>query len=203
MNSSIPHINVYTQQPINTMPLFGGLANETLFQIIKEISPDDIIALASCCKHLYVLSQDLLAYHQEKRVNADDVVVGWYMWTPSAIHPSKQLQDILENDDSRFYTRVLKIGALFSGDPEDDWVNGVEGPHMQAKSALLADIRSQYGCELSCLIAEVYRALLPHAAKTKIGQWINSVKQGEPAAVVILLLALYPNLETLYIHDLG
>ena len=201
MNSSIPHLNVHTQQPINTMPLFGGLANETLFQIIKEISPDDIIALASCCRHLYVLSQELLAYHQEKRVNADDVVVGWYMWTPSAIHPSKHLQDILANDDSRFYTRVLKIGALSCRDPEDDWVNGAEGPHMQAKSALLADIRSQYGCELSSLIAKVYRALLPHAAKTKIGQWINSVKQGEPEAVVILLLALYPDLETLYIRD--
>ena len=74
---------------------------------------------------------------------------------------------------------------------------------MQAKTALLANIRSQYGCELSSLIAKVYRALLPHAAKTKTEQWTNSVKWGEPAAAVILSLALYTNLKALHIDDLG
>lgn len=57
------------------MAVFGGLANETLLQIIMETSADDIAALASCCKHLHSLAQDRLAFHREKRAEADDVVV--------------------------------------------------------------------------------------------------------------------------------
>lgn len=185
------------------MAVFGGLANETLLQIIMETSADDIAALASCCKHLHSLAQDRLAFHREKRAEADDVVVGWDMWQSSAIHPSRHSQDILENDDMRFYTKVMKIGSLSYGDPEDDDKNGVEGPHVQAKNALIANILSQYECQISAVVAKVYSALLPHAAKTKIQAWTDDVESGEPVAVVILLLALYPNLETLYIHEPG
>ncbi|CAF9934816.1 hypothetical protein IMSHALPRED_009846 [Imshaugia aleurites] len=196
------------------MRLFEGLPNEIVLHIIKETSPDDFPALASCCKHLHFLSQERLAYHKAKRHNADDVVVGRNMWrpsaidpiTPSAIHPIKHLQDILMDNDCRFYTKVMKIGTLSGEDPYDDEENGEEGPHMRAKTTLLAVIRSDYGRDISSIVARVYGALLPwgpHTAKTDMEQWTDSVKSGNPAAVAILLLALYPNLETLYIHEQG
>lgn len=123
------------------------------------------------------------------------------MWETLAIHPSKHLQDILEDDDIRFYTRVMRIGSLEYGDPEDD---GEEGPHEQAKAVLLANIESRYGLQVSTIVTNVYNALLPYVAKTDVDWWIKHVIRGkEPVAVVILLLALYPNLEVLYIHEPG
>lgn len=183
------------------MPNFGRLANETLLQIINETSADDIAALASCCKHLHFLAQGRLAYHREKRATIGDVVVGWDMWEPSAVHPSRLLQDILEDDDIRFYTKVMKIGSLGYGDLEDD---GEDRSHVEAKATPTASIRSQYDFEVSVITAKVYSALFPYAAKTDVERWIKHVKSGEePAAVVILLLALYPNLKTLSIHEPG
>ena len=186
------------------MSIFGGLANEILLQIIKETSADDIAALASCCKHLHFLAKGRLAFHRKKRATADDIVVGWDMWTTSAIHPSKHLEDIMEDDDIRFYTRKMKIGSLEYGDPEDDEIGGVVGPHTQKKNALVANIGSKYENQLSDLIAKVYSAPLPHAAKTNLEKWTKDVVEGgEPAAVVILLLALYPNLKILHIYEPG
>lgn len=180
------------------MTTFGELPNETLLQIIKETSAGDVAALASCCKNLHLLAQGRLAYHREKRRAVEDLVVGWDMWETSAVHPLKHLQDILEDDDSRFYTRVLNIGTLDDGDPENDRA------HKRAEAVLLADIKSRYGCQISAIVAKVYNALLPHAAKTDLERWTKHVKEGEePAAVVILLLALYPNLEDLYIYEPG
>ncbi|CAD6586203.1 MAG: hypothetical protein ASARMPRED_002472 [Alectoria sarmentosa] len=186
------------------MSIFGGLANEILLQIIKETSADDIAALASCCKHLHFLAKGRLAFHRKKRATADDIVVGWDMWTTSAIHPSKHLEDIMEDDDIRFYTRKMKIGSLEYGDPEDDDIGGVDGPYTSKKNALVANIGSKYEHQLSDLIAKVYSALLPHAAKTNLQKWTKDVvEKGEPAAVVILLLALYPNLKILHIYEPG
>lgn len=182
------------------MATFGGLPNETLLQIIKETSADDFAALASCCWKFHSLAQGRSAYLKEKRAAVEDLVVGWSAWETSAIHPLTHLQDILEDDDNRFYTRVMKIGALDDGDLEDD---GKKGPHKQAKALLLTNVKTRYGCQISALVAKVYNALLPHAAKTDMEGWIEDVKWGEPAAVVILLLALYPNLEVLYIYEPG
>lgn len=185
------------------MPIFGGLANETLLQIIKETSADDIAALASCCKQLHFLAQERLAFHRQKRAEADDIIVGWDMWETSAIHPSKHLQDILEDDDSRFYTKVMKIGSLAYGDPVDD-VQGDEGTsHVRDKDDLLENIEVQYKNQITTLVTKVYSTLLPYAAKTRLNKWIDEVIDGEPAAVVILLLALYPNLELLYVYEPG
>lgn len=183
------------------MPLIGELANETLLQIIKEASASDIAALASCCKQFNLLAQGRLAYHREKRATMEDVVVGYHMWETSAVHPLKYLQDILEDDDIRFYTRVMIIGSLEDCGSEND---GEDGPRKEAKATLLADIRSRYRLQLSAVVTKVYNALLPHVAKTEVDWWIENVIWGEElVALAILLLALYPNLQILYIHEPG
>ena len=188
------------------MAVFGVLANETLIQIIKETSAGDIASLASCCKHLNFLAQGRLAFHRQKRAKAEEIVVGWDRWETSAIHPSKHLQDILEDDDCRFYTRVMKVGSLAYGDPEDDEPGNAGISRKRNKDALINSIESQYGPEITTLVTKVYTALLPHTAyagKAGLSMWIDAVKDGEPAAVVVLLLALHPNLEVLEIHEPG
>ncbi len=185
------------------MPFFGGLANETILQIINETSAGDISSLASCCKHLNFLAQGRLAFHRQKREEAEEIVVGYDFLETSAIHPSQHLQDILEDDDCRFYTRVMKIGSLAYGDPDDDEPGDVGASHIRNKNALVDNIEAQYGDEITALVTKVYTALLPYAAKTSLENWIEEVIYGEPVAVIILLLALHPNLEVLHIHEPG
>ncbi len=185
------------------MPFFGGLANETILQIINATSAGDISSLASCCKHFNFLAQGRLAFHRQKRAEAEEILVGYDLWETSAIHPLKHVQDILEDDDCRFYTRVMKIGSLAYGDPDDDEPGDEGASHIRNKNALVDNIEAQYGDEITTLVTKVYTALLPYAAETSLEKWIEEVLYGEPAAVVILLLALHPNLEILHIHEPG
>ena len=181
------------------MSLFEGVANEIIIGIIKETSAGDIVSLASCCKHFSALAQDRLAFHREKRATAPDIVTGYNAETPKMIiHPSKHLQDILEDDDCRFYTRVMKIGSLEIINEDD--IGGVEGHRKRANSTLVANVRTQYGHQVTALVADVYTALLPYV-DYDVEKWTNMIKEGSPAAVIFLLFTLYPNLKTLEIYE--
>ena len=183
------------------MPVLTGLANEILAQIINATSAGDIASLASCCKRLHILAQKRLAFHKKQRDEAGRIVVGWGPWlSASAIHPLKHLQDILDNDDVRYYTRDMEIGLLSSEDPNGQrfWYAGTSLE--KEREAMIANIGSQYSIQISALVAKVYGALSPYASKTDLKKWTNKVICGEKAAVVILLLALYPYLESLEIH---
>lgn len=96
----------------------------------------------------------------------------------------------------------MKVGSLLHCEPDYDQP-GDEGVSDAINSDALTDsITSQYGHQLTALVAKVYAALLPHAAKVNLEKWISEVICGEPAAVVVLLLALYPNLKVLYLCGL-
>ena len=214
------------------MSLFDGVANEIIIHIIEVTSAGDIVSLASCCKHFSTLAQDRLAFHRKKRVEAEDVVVGWLPhdhrkplvirpqdkvagWDPkkgSLIHPSVYLQEILEHDDCRLYTRVMRIGGLDSiempdevkeeesRDEEEESRDEEEECRVQAY--LLVDhIETRHGHKVTALVANAYTALLQYLGKYDVKEWTNMIKKGEPAAVTFLLLALYPNLETLEIFE--
>lgn len=185
---------------MDVMPIFGGVANEIILRIITETSADDIVSLASCCRHLNSLAQERLEFHAEKRANAQDIVVGWDQLAHR--HPSRNLRDILKYDDCRFYTRVMRIGPLHGVHTDvDDEEDVQEGHHMQAMTTLVANVEIQYGHKVPALVAKVHAALMPYAQNCDVEEWTNKVKEGDPAAVIVLLLALYPNLETLVIHD--
>ena len=179
-----------------------GLANEMLTQVIHETSAGDIASLASCCKHLHALAQARLAFHKKQRAESGKIIVGWgHDLHASAIHPLKNLQDILENDDVRFYTRVMEVGYLSTEDPDHHRIENAEISCEKQREALIANIGSRYSNQISALVAKVYDALSPYALKTDLKKWTDKVICGEKAAVVILLLALYPYLESLRIYE--
>ena len=189
------------------------LPPETLLTIIEGTSAGDIGSLASCCLTLHCLSQETLNFHKEKRAEAEEVHLGWAPYvshwgrapSASAIHPLKHLQDIFENDDIRFYTRVIRIGYLGPVDPNGSEVVDEKGnrgsPRLEEGRKLIDSMKSKYERRMSALVAEVYDALLPHAIQTDLREWTDKVISGEQEAVIILLLALYPYLDTLEIKD--
>ena len=184
------------------MTRFRDLPDHMLLAIIETTSAGDISSLASCCHGLHYLSQERLKFHRDKRAEAQEIRLGGAppytspysrVRYASAIHPLKHLQDIFENDDIRFHTRVINISDLGPMDPE--------GTIMVDEKKFIASMTSQYEPQISALVAEVYDALLPHAEKVNLREWTDKVISGEREAVVILLLALYPYINILEIED--
>ena len=186
------------------MPRLLDLPNETLFAIIKTTSAGDISSLASCCHDLRFLCQETLLFHKKRRAEAKKIRLGWPPFA-SAIHPLKHLQDILRNDDTRFYTKAIEIGYLGPVKANNIRITDERGntgsPRLEEGRNFIASMKSQCERRISALIAEVYDALLPHAIKVDLKEWTDKVIAGEREAVVILLLALYPYIETLEIKD--
>ena len=186
------------------MARLSDLPNETLFIIIKNTSAGDISSLASCCRGLNHLSQETLSFHKKKRAEAKEIRLGWPPFA-SAIHPLKHLQDILRNDDIRFYTKVIEIGYLGPVKVNNNRIRDERGnpgsPRLEEGRKFIASMKSQCERRISALVAEVYDALLPQAIKVDLKEWTDKVIAGERQAVVILLLALYPYLDILKIND--
>ena len=175
------------------MSRFDGVANEIIIRIIEMTSAGDIVSLASCCKHFSALAQDRLAFHRKKRAEAEIIVTGLHPYWDDRYHPSKHLQDILKDDDCRFYTKVMNIGSLdFREDLDRD---------EEADFTLVAEVQTRYGHQITALAADLHTALLPHIDEYDVEEWTRMIKEGKPGAVVVLLLTLYPNLETLQIYD--
>ena len=204
------------------MSFFEGVPNEIMTHIINETSAGDIWSLASCCKRFSALAQKRLEFHRKKRARAKQIIVGGLFEKlddplvvrtqddlagrdrefPPIIHPSKHLQDILEYDDRRFYTRVLRIGSLEIIDENDGAEGAEEGAlRLQANAKLVANVERQYGHKVTALVANVYSALLRYLGKYGVKEWTHMIKEGKPAALTLLLLTLYPNLETLEIYE--
>ncbi|KAM0802369.1 hypothetical protein BDR22DRAFT_819900 [Usnea florida] len=198
------------------MSRFDGVANEIIIRIIEETSAGDIVSLASCCKHFSALAQDRLAFHRRKRAIAPEVVIGEYShddFDPLAIqtqggvagqprinHPSKYLQRILEDNDCQFYTKTMRIGYLEIIEDADPGVAEDES-RVQANRELVTNRETQYGHNVTALVANVYSALLQYLGTYGVKEWTNMIKEGNCAAVIFLLLTLYPNLETLEIYE--
>ena len=181
------------------MPELLHLPEEMVEMIIEQTSAGDIGSLASCCSRLHRLSQKRLTFHKKKRAEAMEIHLGGAAPYASVIHPLKHLQDIFENDDIRYYTRVINIRDLGPVDPNGNVV--VDEKRLEEEKNFIASMKSQYDRQISALVAEVYDALLPYANKIDRREWTDKVISGEREAVAILLLALCPYLNTLEIEE--
>lgn len=177
------------------MPSLLSLPTEIHLQIIEEIGIYDLEALWTSCKtfHFYG-AKDLRANHRRKALY-HTIVVGRDNDSQSQTHPLLDLRDLLEDEDVRFYPRVMKINSL------SYWDLGDERSHM--KKAGIVGIIIKHGDRIRRLVSEVHRKLLPEAPPGDAIAWNKEIQNGRPAATVILLLALYPHLESLQIYISG
>lgn len=98
----------------------------------------------------------------------------------------------------------MEINSLEYGDPEDDEVDDSgEYSHTIRKDTEIDSIVERYGDRLASMVTEIHRKLLPNVPTVEAAVWDNRIQSGEPAATVILLLALYTDLDSVHIHDPG
>ncbi|KAM0802374.1 hypothetical protein BDR22DRAFT_819904 [Usnea florida] len=182
------------------MPSLLSLPAEIHLQIIEETDIYDLEALWTSCKTFYLYgAKDLRANHRRKALY-HTIVVGRGNDSRSQTHPLLDLRDLLEDEDARFYPRVMKINSL------SYWDLGNERYHM--KKAGIVGIIIKHGDRITKLVSEVHRKLFANAptwnamAMNAIA-WNKDIQNGRPAATVLLLLALYPHLESLHIYTTG
>ena len=177
------------------MPSLLSLPAEIHLQIIEETDIYDLEALWTSCKTFYLYgAKDLRANHRRKALY-HTIVVGRHNDSQSQTHPLLDLRDLLEDEDVRFYPKVMKINSL------SYWDRGNEPHHM--KKAGIVGIIIKHGDRIKRLVSEVHQKLLPKAPKENAMTWNRDIQRGRPAATVILLLALYPHLESLQIYTPG
>ena len=177
------------------MPSLLSLPAEIHLQIIEETDIYDLEALWTSCKtfHLYG-AKDLRVNHRKKALY-HTIVVGRGNGSQSQTHPLLDLRDLLEDEDVRFYPKVMKINSL------SYWNRGNERYHI--KKAGIVGIIIKHGDRITRLVSEVHRKILPNAPTEDAMAWNRDIQRGKPAATVILLLALYPHLEALQIYIPG
>ena len=177
------------------MPSLLSLPAEIHLQIINETDIYDLEALWTSCKtfHSYA-GRDLRANHRRKALY-HTIVVGRDNDSQSQTHPLLDLRDLLEDEDVRFYPKVMKINSL------SYWHLRNERYHI--KKAGIVGIIIKHGDRITKLVSEVHQKLLPNAPTEDAMAWNRDIQKGRPAATVILLLALYPHLESLQIYISG
>ena len=177
------------------MPSLLSLPTEIHLQIIEETDIYDLEALWTSCKTFYLYgAKDLRANHRKKALY-HTIIVGQENGSQSQTHPLLDLRDLLEDEDVRFYAKVMKINSL------SYWDLGNERDHI--KKAGIVGIIIKHGDRITKLVSEIHRKILPKAPTTDAMAWNRDIQRGKPAATVILLLALYPHLEALQIYIAG
>ena len=177
------------------MPSLLSLPAEIHLRIIEETDIYDLEALWTSCKtfHLYG-AKDLRANHRRKALY-HTIVVGHDNDSQSQTHPLLDLRDLLEDEDVRFYPKVMKIKSLSYGNPWNE--------RHHVRKAGIVGIIIKHGDRIAKLVSEVHRKLIPNAPTGDAMVWNKDIQNGRRAATVILLLALYPRLESLQIYIPG
>ncbi|CAF9934833.1 hypothetical protein IMSHALPRED_009855 [Imshaugia aleurites] len=177
-----------------------GLPTELHLRIIKETDLYDLESLWTSCTTFYDYGKQDLQMNRYRKAKYETITVGWdYSTPPTHIHPLFDLRNILEDNESRFYPRVMKINSMSYVDPED-YDNTMTA---QEKDAENDKIVQQHDHRITEMVLEIHRKLLPNAPTTDAMAWNEDILDAEPAATVILLLALYPHLEYLHMYNPG
>ena len=184
------------------------LPDEVLLMIVKATSAGDTDSLRKSFRRLRQVAQTRLEFHKRKRAETENIVISSNGSGPLEHHPLYHLRNILKNDDIRFYTKVVEISCLSFEVAENREQGGVRTPKggegnekRTSQEELVDEVQSRYEHQISALVARVYDSLLPYAENIDLRMWIDSILSGERAAIVILLLALYPYLKILHLKD--
>lgn len=109
------------------------------------------------------------------------------------------------NFGSKFYPHTMKIGSLggyeAAIEAKQDPSLRKNGPCGRENAAVIAKIKNQYSRDFHEWVVKVCETALTDLMKNDLNVWTAHVFHGDAVALAVLLLALYPNLEILYIYD--
>ena len=169
------------------MPTLMSLPNEILTAIIEATEPDDIESFSTCCKLMYSLARHRLEEHEKKKSLYSTVLVSdSTLPFPEPFQGEEfntQLQGLFLDKANRFYTKAMAVELFAHSAAETSAVNDLDEFEQQLESSM-TEVHNKIGLDTGGIEAKL---------------WSKHVKEGNPGAILLLLLAFLPNLENVSI----
>jgi len=171
------------------------LANETLYQIINNVTPNDITNFSLCSKEIHRLCQDALKLHHERKRTLSDMVFRGCWVHNEVAHPMTLVAEICNNWRVAYYVKSMTVDC---SELDHDLWHAETDEEMKAmkeqERALAADIFFiEFGNDVQSLMAKsrYFRA------SDKVGSAFPYSWQGDRGSLLALLLVLLPNLKSI------
>ena len=179
------------------MPTLMDLPNEILISIINATESENIESFSTCCKLMHRLARHRLEEHKGKKSNFSTIFVkDDFVPLPKPLCGTKynkssdQLREFFSDERNRFYPKAMVVNLPAGGNRflnEHDAIDGLDEVEQQLECRM-AEVNSMMGLDIGGIEAE---------------EWGKHIKAGDPTAMLLLLLALLPNLEKLSVHNMG
>ena len=177
------------------MPTLMGLPSEILISIIDATGPDDIESFSICCKLMYSLARQKLEEHEQKKSLFSTIFVqnDFLRSTGSNYESSKtQLKEFFSDQRNRFYPKTMIVR------PPPGFMDESEDGSTARTSSMdgFDDIDRHLECKLHSMIGLDVGGI-------EAEEWGKHVGAGDSIAILLLLLALLPNLESFRVENLS
>lgn len=176
------------------MPSLLDLANETLYQIIEDIHPNDILNFSLCRKEVHLLAREILQEHKSWQQTYTHVVLHGCHRHQNDSHPLQLIREICMDWKIGEFPKSLRVECCDVDENESD--------HEDDDKKYEAEKRKD-GITTQTIIQDIgsyirEKAMLSaHLPNLVLEELCISINKGYRAAMIGLLLLLLPNLETI------
>lgn len=180
------------------MPLLLDLANETLYHIIKDIHPNDILNFSLCRKDVHLLTKETLQEHKSWQHAYTHVVLHGCHRHQNDSHPLQLIRDICTDWRIGEFPTSLTVECCDVDENESDTEGDDEKHEAERRKDdtttrnIMQDIEShiqEKATKLQCLLS------------IELDDLCSLIKRGYRAAMIGLLLFFLPNLKTVCLHS--
>ena len=175
-------------------PKLLSLANELLYQIIDEVTPNDIVGLALTCKSVHWLCQDyeILQQHKQRRQCYINLIVCDCGLHRKKLQPRSIVHKICEDWHVAYYVQTMALTELHTESDDDDYIVW-EGDAVE--SVVASHFIDKHRKDIRYLLdsSQYSKGLSTDDQRTLIKVSENLEKGGRDAMIAMLPLIL-PNL---------
>ena len=176
-----------------------GLPREILISIIDATEPEDVESFSICCKLIYSLAGNRIKEHEQKKSLFSTLFVGNDLLPRSWSHAkydssNTQLRELFSDERNRFYPKTMIVRLPPGG---NNLTNESEDGGTASKTAM--DGFDEVGQQLE---SKIHSMIGLDVGGVEAEEWGQHVRAGDSIAILLLLLALLPNLESFRVEDL-
>jgi len=186
-----------TNSTVHNMSGLLQLANEILYQIINNVSPDDIINLSLCSKEVHRLCHDALKLHQERTNSFSSMVFRECAIHKEGAHPIALLAEICNDWRVAYYVTSMTVDCFELEYWQEEMDVEMETSEGQNRDLALDILFKKLSSDMQGLMSES-----PYLKKANTFDSIPQYcwKDVRDSALG-LLLVLLPNLKSVSLSD--
>lgn len=186
-----------TNRTIHNMSGLLQLANETLYQMISNVSPDDVVNLSLCSKEIHRLCHDALELHQERTKSFSNIVFRECTIHKEGAHPIALLAEICNDWRVAYYVTSMTIDCFVLDPWQAETDVEMKAPEGQDRDLALGFLFKKLRSDMQALMSKS-----PYFEKSNTFDGIPQYCWEEVRDPALgLLLVLLPNLKSVSLSD--